>query len=217
VSTPVSNIPFEPSDSDPTHGKPSRYKTSVGGRIAQPGIVGVGVLLTAQWVSEIVDFFMKHRLDRYGVRPHQLLGLRGIAFAPFLHSGFRHLIGNTVPFAVLGVLIALGGLRQFLSVTVITAFISGLGMWLFGSSNEVHIGASGVVFGYLAYLLVRGLFARNLRQIGLGVVVAMIYGGLLWGVLPTNSGVSWQGHLFGAIGGVIAAKLLAPPAAKPTS
>lgn len=82
-------------------------------------------------------------------------------------------------------------------------------MWLFGSSNEVHIGASGVVFGYLGYLLVRGVFARNLRQILLGVIVASVYGGLLWGVLPTNSGVSWEGHLFGAIGGVVAAKLLA--------
>ena len=175
----------------------------------QPGIAAVGVLLAVQWLSEIVDFFMDHRLDRFGVRPHQLAGLRGIAFAPFLHAGFGHLIGNTVPFAVLGVLIALGGLRQFLAVTVIVGFISGLGMWLFGSSNEVHIGASGVVFGYLGYLLVRGVFARNVRQILLGVVVAAVYGGLLWGVLPTDSGVSWEGHLFGAIGGVVAAKLLA--------
>ena len=154
---------------------------------------------------------MDHRLDAYGVRPHQLLGLRGIAFAPFLHSGFRHLIGNTVPFAVLGVLIALGGLRQLVSVTVVVAFVSGLGMWIFGSSNEVHIGASGVVFGYLGYLLVRGVFARNIRQILLGVVVAAVYGGLLWGVLPTTQGISWEGHLFGVVGGVVAAKLLVRP------
>ena len=199
MTIPVSNFPTEPTPKE----SPGLLQH------VQPGIAAVGVLLGAQWLSEIVDFFMKHRLDKYGVRPHQLLGLRGIAFAPFLHAGFGHLIGNTVPFAVLGVLIALGGLRQFLSVTVIVGFISGLGMWLFGSSNQVHIGASGVVFGFLGYLLVRGVFARNLRQILLGVVVAAIYGGLLWGVLPTNSGVSWQGHLFGAIGGVVAAKLLA--------
>ena len=199
MSIPLSNIPTENS---PT--VPGRLPLQV-----QPAIVAVGVLVAVQWVSEIVDFFVKHRLDKYGVRPHQLLGLRGIAFAPFLHAGFNHLIGNTVPFVVLGVLIALGGMRQYVSVTVIVAFISGLGMWLFGSSNQVHIGASGVVFGYLGYLLVRGLFARNVRQILLGVVVAAVYGGLLWGVLPTNSGISWQGHLFGAIGGVVAARLLA--------
>ena len=204
MTIPVPNLPAE-SESAP---RPSPL-----GHV-QPGIVAVGGLLAVQWVSEIVDFFMDHRLDAYGVRPHQLLGLRGIAFAPFLHSGFRHLIGNTVPFALLGVLIALGGLRQLVSVTVVVAFISGLGMWIFGSSNEVHIGASGVVFGYLAYLLVRGVFARNIRQILLGVVLAAVYGGLLWGVLPTTQGVSWEGHLFGVVGGVVAAKLLVRPEAR---
>lgn len=181
---------------------------------AQPGIAAVGVMIALQWLSEIVDFFVDHKLDKYGVRPHQLVGLRGIAFAPFLHAGFGHLIGNTIPFAVLGVLIALGGLRQLLSVTVIVGVISGLGMWVFGSSNQVHIGASGVVFGFLAFLLARGVFAKNIRQILLGVLVAMVYGGMLWGVLPTSSGVSWQGHLFGAIGGVVAAKLLVDSAGR---
>ena len=162
-------------------------------------------MLAVQWSSEVADVVLDHRLDAYGVRPHMLAGLRGIVFAPFLHSGFGHLIGNTVPFAVLGGLVAMGGLRQFLSVTLIVGLVSGLGMWVFGSSNEVHIGASGLVFGYLAYLLVRGFFARNIRHIMLGVVVAFLYGGLLWGVLPTGRGVSWEGHLFGVVGGVGAA------------
>lgn len=180
------------------------------GFLAEPrsGVVGVGVLLATQWVSETVDVVADHRLDAYGVRPHQLVGLRGIVFAPFLHAGFGHLIGNTIPFAVLGVLIGLGGLRQLLTVTIIVAVISGLGVWVFGSSGEVHIGASGVVFGYLAFLLVRGFFARSIRHILLGAVVGIMYGGLLWGVLPTAQGVSWQGHLFGVVGGVAAAKLL---------
>lgn len=162
-------------------------------------------MLGAQWTSEAADVVLDHRLDVYGVRPHVLAGLRGIVFAPFLHSGFGHLIGNTLPFAILGGLVALGGLRQFLSVTLIVGLVSGLGMWVFGSSNEVHIGASGLVFGYLAYLLVRGVFARNVRQILLGIVVAFFYGGLLWGVLPTGRGISWEGHLFGVVGGIVAA------------
>ena len=172
---------------------------------SQPGLVAVGAMLAVQWTSEAADIVLDHRLDAYGVRPHVLIGLRGIVFAPFLHSGFGHLIGNTLPFAVLGGLIALGGLRQFLSVTLIVGLVSGVGMWIFGSSNEVHIGASGLVFGYLAYLLVRGFLARNVRQILLGIIVAFVYGGLLWGVLPTGRGVSWEGHLFGVVGGVAAA------------
>ena len=172
------------------------------------GVIGVGVLLGTQWISEAADVVVDHRLDAFGVRPHVLVGLRGIVFAPFLHAGFGHLIGNTVPFAVLGVLIGLGGLRRLLAVSAIVALISGIGVWVFGSSGEVHIGSSGVVFGYLAYLLARGFFARNIGQVLVGAIVGVLYGGLLWGVLPTTHGVSWQGHLFGVIGGVAAAKLL---------
>ncbi len=174
----------------------------------QAGVVGVGAMLATQWVSEAVDTVANHRLDAYGIQPHRLIGLRGIVFAPFLHAGFAHLIGNTIPFAVLGVLIGLGGLQQLASVTVIVAVSSGLGAWVFGSSLEVHIGSSGVVFGYLAYLLTRGFFARNVGQVLIGVVVGVLYGGLLWSLLPTTRGVSWQGHLFGALGGLAAARLL---------
>jgi membrane associated rhomboid family serine protease len=195
-----------PYPTDPTGARLPTQTDSV--TKAQPGIAAVGVMLAIQWVSEIIDSVSSHGLDKYGVRPHHLVGLRGIPFAPFLHASFRHLIGNSIPFAVLGVLIALSGLAELLSVTVVVTLISGLGMWVFGSPNQVHIGASGVVFGYLAFLLVRGVFAKNVRQIILGVIVAMVYGGLLWGVLPTARGVSWQGHLFGVVGGVAAAKLL---------
>lgn len=195
-----------PSSDNPTVSVVGRRPGFVGR--AQPGIVAVGGMLALQWGSEVVDVFADHRLDVYGLRPHRLVGLRGIVFAPFLHAGFGHLIGNTIPFAVLGVLIALGGLRQLLSVTVIVALIGGLGTWVFGTSNQMHIGSSGLVFGFLAFLLARGIFARSLGQVLLGVVVGMVYGGLLWGVLPTSQGVSWQGHLFGALGGVVAAKLL---------
>jgi membrane associated rhomboid family serine protease len=172
---------------------------------APEGVRGVGVLLAVQWVSEIADTVVRHRLDRLGVEPHTLRGLRGIVFAPFLHAGFGHLLANTVPFGVLGLLIALSGLRRLLGVTAIVTVISGLGMWLLGGTGSVHLGASGVVFGYLTYLLARGFFARRLGQIALGVLVGVVYGGLLWGVLPTDRAVSWQGHLFGAIGGVAAA------------
>jgi membrane associated rhomboid family serine protease len=172
-----------------------------------PGLIVIGVLLAAMWVVEIVDLVPGTPFDRWGVRPRTLRGLFGIVFAPFLHVSFAHLIANTIPFLVLGAAIALGGVRQTLEVTVIVVFVSGLGIWLFGAGNSVHLGASGLVFGYLTYLVTRGVIARNPWWILGGVIVLAFYGGLLWGLLPTPR-VSWLGHVFGAIGGVLAAWVL---------
>jgi membrane associated rhomboid family serine protease len=178
------------------------------GADAKAPVTAVGSLIGAMWVSELLDTIAGHRLDQYGVQPRTLVGLRGIPFAPFLHVGWQHLIGNTVPFAILGVLIALSGVVRFVKVNLIIGLCSGLGMWLFGAAGSVHLGASGMVFGYLGYLLSRGFFDRRFKQIMLGVIVGVVYGGLLWGVLPTNSAVSWQGHLFGFLGGVSAAWIM---------
>jgi membrane associated rhomboid family serine protease len=167
----------------------------------------VGVMLAVMWALEIVDTVAGGRLDRFGIEPREASGLDGVAWAPFLHGGFGHLIANSVPFALLGAAIAIGALKRFVLVTVIVALISGLGTWLTGPSNSIHIGASGLVFGYLTYLLTRGVFARNVWYLLGGVVVFMVYGGALWGLLP-SPGISWQGHLFGAIGGVVAAYAL---------
>jgi membrane associated rhomboid family serine protease len=172
-----------------------------------PGLVIIGVMLAAMWAVEIIDLLPNTPFDRWGVRPRTVRGLFGIAFAPFLHVSFGHLIANTIPFLVLGAAIALGGVRQVVEVTVIVALVSGLGIWLFAAGNSVHLGASGLVFGYLTYLVARGLIARNVWWVLGGIVVLAFYGGLLWGLLPTPR-VSWLGHLFGAIGGVLAAWVL---------
>ena len=143
-----------------------------------------------------------------GIHPHHIDGLDGIVFAPFLHAGFGHLLSNTVPFLVLGVVIALSGLRRVILVTVIVAVIAGLGVWLFAPSGTDHIGASGVVFGYAAYLIARGLFSRSGLHLVTGAVVVAVWGGTLLSDLVPRDGISWQGHLFGAVGGVVAAWLL---------
>lgn len=180
------------------------FKTQV---IVLLGLVGL------MWGIEIADQlffrpFLQTTLDVYGIIPRTSIGLRGILFAPFLHGSFAHLIGNTVPFLVLGWLVMLRETSDFFWVTIIAGFVSGLGTWLFGSSG-VHIGASGVIFGYLGYLLLRGFFERSALSVAISLGVGTLYGSLLWGVFPIQYGISWEGHLFGFIGGVLAAWLLA--------
>ncbi len=165
-------------------------------------------LLAAMWAFEIVDVALDNRLDRYGIEPRDPDGLFGVVAAPFLHAGFGHLLANSIPFVVLGLLIAFQGALRVLAVTVTVALVSGLGTWLVAPAGTIHIGASGIVFGYATYLLVRGLFNRRLVEILIGVAVAAVWGTALLGGLVPQEGVSWQGHFFGAVGGVIAAWLL---------
>ena len=172
------------------------------------GFLVVAALAVVMWLVEIADQVAGGRLDRHGIEPRELDGLDGIVFAPFLHGGFDHLIGNTIPFLLLGFAIALGGAMRVALVTVIVAFVGGLGTWLIAPANTVHIGASGIVFGYAAYLVARGAYTRSVMQIGLGLVVLAVWGTTLLRGLVPEDGISWQGHLFGAVGGVVAARLL---------
>ena len=166
-------------------------------------------MLAVMWVAETIDLVLAGQpLDAYGIHPRDAGGLAEIVSAPFLHVGFGHLISNTVPFAVMGAAIALGGLARVAVVTLVVGVISGLGVWLIAPSNEVHLGASGLVFGYASYLVTRGVLSRRLIEIAVGVAVVGVWGiGLLQGLLPQEQ-ISWQAHLFGAIGGVVAAFML---------
>jgi membrane associated rhomboid family serine protease len=182
----------------------------------QDRIAGVQVvlaLLAAMWVLEVVDIALDHRLDRYGIEPRELDGLVGVVAAPFLHADFGHLIANTIPFLALGIIIGLQGVARVLWVTGIVLLVSGLGTWLVAPDNSIHIGASGIVFGYATYLLARGVFNRDLVEIAIGLGVAAIWGTALLGGLLPQDGVSWQGHFFGAVGGIMAARVFARPRA----
>lgn len=173
------------------------------------GVQVVLAMAALMWVLEIVDVAADHSLDQYGIEPRDPDGLAGILAAPFLHAGFGHLIGNTIPFLAMGVVIALGGAVRVLAVTAIVVLIGGFGTWLVAPEHSITIGASGVVFGYAAYLLARGVFDRDALEIGIGLVVGALFGAsLLTGLVP-REGISWQGHLFGAVGGVVAAYALA--------
>jgi membrane associated rhomboid family serine protease len=177
------------------------------GWVRAAGVVAAFVALL--WVIEIVDAVTAGDLDRYGIEPRSEDGLVGIAVAPLLHSGWTHLEANSVPLLVLGLIVAVVSTARFFGVLAWTWVVSGLGVWLVAPSNSVTVGASGLVFGLLAYLLVVGFLERRAVGILVSVGVFLLYGGVLLGVLPGQPGVSWQGHLFGALGGVLAAYHLA--------
>lgn len=169
-----------------------------------------GGFVVVLWLVEILDTLLGGRLDREGIEPGTTDGLSGVLVAPLLHAGWGHLVANSVPLLVLGFLLLLSGVGRWLAVTAVVWVVGGLGTWLTGGPGTIHLGASVLVFGWLVYLLLRGLFSRRPGHVVLGVVVLLVYGGLLWGVLPGTPGVSWQGHLFGAVGGGLAAYWFAP-------
>lgn len=173
---------------------------------AKPLLAGLALL----WAIELIDTFaLGSRLQRHGIHPRTLSGLWGVLFSPFLHGDFGHLIANSGPFVVLGTLVRSRGKTRFIEASIVIVLIGGLGTWLTGGGHSNHIGASGLIFGWFGYLLLAGWYERSMLTIGTSVVVGALYGGMIWGVLPTRPGVSWQGHLFGFLGGWLAAKLIA--------
>src|SRR5215472_17182065 len=161
------------------------------------------------WILQIFNWAADYRVDsEFGVLPHHVTRLPEIFTAPFLHVSWQHIEGNTVPLFVLGVLAAYRGIKKFLLMTLIVAVVSGLAVWLFQGSTELTVGASGLIFGYFGYVVVRGFFDRNLLDIGVGIVAGLLYWTILQVAIPGTPGVSWIGHLGGLCGGVLAAWLL---------
>ncbi len=162
------------------------------------------------YVIEAVDLATGGALDvDGGIISRRIDGLDGVLWAPLLHGGWAHLAANTVPFLVFGFLAMAGGIRQWIGVTAVVWVLSGLGVWLVGPDETVTVGASGVIFGWLVFLLFRGFFARSFKQIVVAVALFLIWGSVLLGVLPGEQGISWQGHLFGALAGLLCASLVA--------
>lgn len=175
----------------------------------------VGVL-AVMWAAELADFLLPFAdLDRFGIRPRTVVGLPGIAAAPFLHGGFAHLAANSLPLLVLGGLVMAGGLRLFAGVSLWVLLVGGLGVWLFGRSGTVHIGASLLIFGYLGFLLSRGIFERSVGWVLVALALLALYGGLIHGVLPGRPGVSWLGHLCGFLAGIAGAWMMFPARSAP--
>lgn len=191
----------------------SRPRPSPAKRVLPPKPLAAGIVALAftmlLYLVELVDVILPAQLDLAGIQARSLSGLDGIAWAPVLHAGWEHLFANTVPVLVFAFLAMAGGLAQWVAVTATIWLVAGLGVWLTAPPGVVTVGASGLAFGWLAFLLVRGVFNRSAGQLVVAAVLLFVWGGMLWGVLPGNPAISWQGHLFGALGGVLAAWIVA--------
>ncbi len=166
---------------------------------------GVGVL----WSVSVVNWlFLGSALNAYAIAPRTISGLSGILAAPFLHGGFGHLLSNTIMFVVLTPLMMARSRRDFWAVSLIGAVTSGLGAWVFGGAGTLHLGASGVLFAYLGFLMARGFYERSFMSIAMSAAMVWFFGGLIWGVFPilAGAGISWQAHMFGFLGGIFAAR-----------
>jgi membrane associated rhomboid family serine protease len=171
-----------------------------------PLLIGCVALL---WGIECVNMLLGHRLNQWGILPRTLTGLVGIPLSPFLHGSFTHLILNTVPLVTLGSLVAFYGTRVFLTVSLWIVLLSGAALWLLGRS-AYHVGASSVIFGYFGYLVARGWYERSVIALLVALLTLMLYGSIVWGVLPTRFYISWEGHLFGLLAGVLVARFTSP-------
>ena len=162
------------------------------------------------WAVQVVNAADDYRLDRFGLRPREVDGLWGLVTMPFLHASYDHLLSNTLPLLAIGWIVLLSGLRVWLTVTGLVVVGGGLLTWLV-APHSVIVGASGLVFGWLGYLLARAYFSRKLKWIVVAVLVLAFFGSLLFGLFPTlHSHVSWQAHLCGFAAGVGAGALLHP-------
>jgi membrane associated rhomboid family serine protease len=166
----------------------------------------LGTVLAIFWIAFLATWLTGGALLSLGVIPRTAIGLRGIFFAPFLHGSVSHIAANTIPFLVLGWLVMLRDPRHFLTVTFAAMIGSGTMAWLLGAPGSVHIGASGLIFGYVGFLMLSGWYARSPVSILLSILVTVLWGGLLLGVMPGQAGISWQAHLGGFLGGVLAAR-----------
>lgn len=171
------------------------------------GLKTICALVALIWVVEVANNFIGHRFNLFGIYPRKVETLPGILLWPLLHGSLKHLMMNTAPLLIMGFLVALRGPWIFVKTTLLIVIIGGLGVWVFGRP-AYHIGASGLVFGYFGFLVAIGLYERSISSLAIASVTLFYYGGLILGILPIDSFISWEGHLFGLCAGILAARLM---------
>jgi membrane associated rhomboid family serine protease len=176
----------------------------------------LGSTVGVMWIVRVLDSLLPGMGSAagHGIVPRTWIGIEGIPIAPLIHGSWGHLLANTIPLIILGGLVLLRGVSEFVFVVLTSALIGGAGTWLFGASNTHHIGASGVVFGLFGYLLFRTAFDWRLSSALITVIVGLLYGSAMISGLIPATGISWSGHIFGFVGGVIAARVRYPNRAR---
>lgn len=178
----------------------------------QKSVQGIGLFIAGLWAIYFIDLILPLQFSNWGIIPRRLIGLLGIPLSPFIHGSLGHLISNTIPLAILLFLFVNSRMQPWLRIAEI-GLLSGLLLWLFGRNGSgdhlaVHVGASGLIYGLIAYLIVVGFREKHPVSLVIALLVGFLYGGtLLWGVLPISQTISWDGHLFGAVAGGILALL----------
>ncbi len=177
------------------------------------------IMVGLMWSVEVWDWLLSllfpsnhigvSFLDSFGIRPRTLRGIPGILLAPFLHRDFAHLSANTLPLLGLSFILALTGMKRFFAATLIIVLVTGSAVWVFGRSNAIHLGASGIVFGYLGFLLVKGFIEKRARWIAVSILLGFLYSGFMYNMLPSDRTVSWESHFFGFLSGIFASYILA--------
>lgn len=174
-------------------------------RVVFARVSALAVFVAAIWAVQALNWAIGYRLNAtFGLIPRQTAGLDGILGMPFLHGSFSHLMSNTPPLLLMGALLAVTATRALLAINCIIVVVGGGLVWLLGSP-AIHVGASGLVFGWFGFLVVRGIVDRSPIALGVSLLVGIVYGSIVWGLLPGQPGVSWEAHLFGALAGAAAA------------
>ena len=172
----------------------------------QPRAAALFAGVALVWAVSLYGLFIDERLVyALALLPRRADGLPGILGAPLVHGSFAHLLANTVPLLVLGGMVAIRGVAYYLATTLALVVLGGLGLWALGR-DAAHVGASGLIFGYFGLLVGRGYYERRLQSVAVSILVAVLYGGMLAGVLPRDDGVSWEAHLFGLLAGGLCAR-----------
>jgi membrane associated rhomboid family serine protease len=196
-------------ESNAQHRRPSRWQFGTGDAEsvlaeAQKALFVMVAFLAILWIVQVANWADHYQLSfRYGIRPRDPGSLPDIFSAPFLHFSWAHIEGNSGPLFIFGFLAAYRGVKKFLGVTLIVAVTSGLGAWIFEGAHTVGAGASGMVFGYFAYIIVRGIFDRHPVDLLIGLVMALCFAYQFTVLLPQH-GIGWQDHIGGVVGGVLA-------------
>ncbi|MFC1670618.1 rhomboid family intramembrane serine protease [Spirochaetota bacterium] len=161
------------------------------------------------WCMLLLSYVLP--INKLGITPRTAFGLLGIIFSPFLHAGFLHLVTNSISILILGMIFLNLESKRYINISIYIILFGGIGTWIVGRPNSVHIGASGLIYGVMGFLIFAGVFRKDVKTIIMSIVVFLLYGGAIWGIIPSGSIVSWESHLCGFLAGIFLARYYSKP------